>query len=104
MDANGTMVGGDSKLNLNFELLAPFPGVGNDRTLRMYAFLDAGMVGGPDNGLAINADANSLRSSFGVGISWISPVGPLRLAFAKPIRKFDNDRIQTMQFQIGTSF
>jgi len=39
-----------------------------------------------------------------VGISWISPVGPLRLAFAKPIKKFDNDRIQTMQFQIGTSF
>ncbi len=104
MDANGTIVGGDSKLNLNFELLAPFPGVGNDRTLRMYAFLDAGMVGGPDNGLAINADANSLRSSVGVGISWISPVGPLRLAFAKPIRKFDNDRIQNMQFQIGTSF
>ncbi|PIY26568.1 MAG: hypothetical protein COZ10_02180, partial [Comamonadaceae bacterium CG_4_10_14_3_um_filter_60_75] len=52
----------------------------------------------------INADANALRSSIGVGISWISPVGPLRLAFAKPIKKFDNDRIQTMQFQIGTSF
>ena len=32
------------------------------------------------------------------------PIGPLRLAFAKPIRKFDNDRIQNLQFQIGTSF
>jgi len=103
-DSTGTVVGGERKLNVNFELLAPFPGVGNDRTLRMYGFWDLGLVSGPDQGLAINADANSLRSSVGVGISWISPVGPLRLAFAKPIRKFENDRIQNMQFQIGTSF
>jgi outer membrane protein insertion porin family len=103
-DITGSSVGGLRKFNVNMEVLAPFPGVGNDRTLRMYAFVDAGLVSGDDAGLDINADANSLRSSFGVGISWISPVGPLRLAFAKPIRKFDNDRIQTMQFQIGTSF
>ena len=47
---------------------------------------------------------SDLRTSVGVGISWISPVGPLRLAFAKPLNKFDSDKIQTMQFQIGTSF
>jgi len=45
-----------------------------------------------------------LRSSFGVGISWISPVGPLRLAAARPITKFDGDKMQALQFQIGTSF
>jgi len=103
-DANGVAVGGTRKLNLNFEMLAPFPGVGNDRTLRMYGFWDLGLVSGDDQGLAVNLDANNLRSSVGVGISWISPVGPLRLAFAKPIRKFADDRIQNMQFQIGTSF
>ncbi|MDD2925528.1 outer membrane protein assembly factor BamA [Rhodoferax sp.] len=103
-DISGTSIGGSRKFNLNMEILAPFPGAGNDRTLRMYGFWDVGMVGGPDAGLAINADASKLRSSVGFGISWISPVGPLRLALAKPIRKFDNDRIQTMQFQIGTSF
>jgi outer membrane protein insertion porin family len=103
-DVSGTVVGGSRKLNINMEVLAPFPGAGNDRTLRMYGFFDVGMVGGPDAGLAINAEANNLRSSVGVGISWISPVGPLRLAFAKPLRKFDGDKIQTMQFQIGTSF
>ncbi len=103
-DVTGTVVGGQRKLNVNLEVLAPFPGVGNDRTLRMYGFFDAGLVSGPDGGLVINADAGSLRSSMGVGISWISPVGPLRLAFAKPLRKFDGDRIQSMQFQIGTSF
>ncbi|MDD2843600.1 MAG: outer membrane protein assembly factor BamA [Rhodoferax sp.] len=100
-DGLGTSLGGSRKVNVNMEILAPFPGAGNDRTLRMYGFWDVGMVGG-DN--AMNANANDLRSSVGVGISWISPVGPLRLAFAKPIRKFDNDRIQNLQFQIGTSF
>ncbi|MFZ2393566.1 outer membrane protein assembly factor BamA [Rhodoferax sp.] len=100
-DGLGTSLGGSRKLNINMEVLAPFPGAGNDRTLRMYGFWDIGLVGG-DN--AVNANANDLRSSVGVGISWISPVGPLRLAFAKPIRKFDNDRIQSLQFQIGTSF
>jgi outer membrane protein insertion porin family len=85
-------------------LLTPFPGAGNDRSLRLYGFLDVGSVSGPDRGLAANANANSLRSSVGVGVSWISPVGPLRLAFAKPIKKYDGDKIQTVQFQIGTNF
>ena len=100
-DSSGTVMGGNRKINLNAEILSPFPGAGNDRSLRMYAFLDVGSVSGPD---ASNENSNSLRASTGVGISWISPVGPLRLALAKPIKKFDGDKIQTMQFQIGTSF
>jgi outer membrane protein insertion porin family len=40
----------------------------------------------------------------GAGLSWLSPIGPLRLAFAHPVRKFAGDRIQKLQFQIGTSF
>jgi outer membrane protein insertion porin family len=103
-DLSGSVLGGSSKFNVNMEVLTPFPGAGNDRTLRLYGFVDAGMIGGDDGGLSINANANSLRASTGVGISWISPVGPLRLAFAKPIRQFDGDKIQSMQFQIGTSF
>ncbi|WP_394756328.1 outer membrane protein assembly factor BamA, partial [Rhodoferax sp.] len=101
VDATGTVLGGTRKLNLNAEILSPFPGAGNDRTLRMYAFMDAGSVAGTG---AVNANAASLRASVGVGVSWVSPVGPLRLAFAKPIKKFEGDKIQTMQFQIGTSF
>ena len=100
-DAGGTVLGGSSKFNANAEILTPFPGAGNDRTLRLYGFVDAGMVGGSTG---VNPNSSEIRASTGVGISWISPVGPLRLAFAKPLRKFDGDRIQNMQFQIGTSF
>ena len=93
-------LGGAKKINLNFEALAPFPGAGNDKTLRLYSFLDMGNVYGADQPIT-PAD---FRSAVGVGISWISPLGPLRLAFAKPVRSFDGDRIQSIQFQIGTSF
>ncbi|MBT3067671.1 outer membrane protein assembly factor BamA [Rhodoferax sp. U11-2br] len=103
-DVSDTHIGGNRKMNVNLELLTPFPGAGNDRSLRMYGFVDAGMVSGNNGGLAINENASALRASTGVGISWISPVGPLRLAFAKPLKKYDGDKIQSMQFQIGTSF
>jgi outer membrane protein insertion porin family len=39
-----------------------------------------------------------------VGISWISPVGPLKLSYGKALRYFDQDKIQKLQFQIGTVF
>jgi outer membrane protein insertion porin family len=93
-------LGGTKRVNANFELQAPFPGTGNDRTLRMYGFVDTGNV----YGVSESIDFNQLRASAGVGISWISPIGPLRLAFASPIRSFEGDRIQNIQFQIGTSF
>jgi outer membrane protein insertion porin family len=98
--ASDLAYGGNKKANVNFELQAPFPGAGNDRTLRVYGFVDAGNVYGPDQPL----DLNQFRASAGLGVSWISPVGPLRLAFATPIRVFDGDRIQFIQFQIGTTF
>jgi len=85
---------------LNAEVIAPFPGAGNDRTLRMFGFVDVGNVFGE----AEKIDFGQLRASAGVGVSWISPLGPLRLAIAQPVRKFPGDRIQRLQFQIGSSF
>jgi outer membrane protein insertion porin family len=99
-DVTGATIGGARKLSLNVEFLTPFPGAGNDRTLRMFGFVDAGNVFGENERIR----ANELRASAGVGISWISPIGPLRIAIAQPVRKFAGDRIQRLQFQIGTSF
>jgi outer membrane protein insertion porin family len=98
--SNLSYVGGSKSVLLNTEVIAPFPGAGNDRTLRMFGFVDVGNVS-DDIG---NDKFSDLRASAGVGISWISPVGPLRIAYAKPIRKQDQDKTQTVQFQIGTSF
>jgi outer membrane protein insertion porin family len=99
-DVTGSYIGGTKKITLNAELLAPFPGTGNDKTLRMYAFYDMGNVYAETE----DFDASRLRSSYGIGISWISPMGPLRLAYGNPITKFTGDRINHVQFQIGTAF
>ena len=100
-DSSDLSVGAPKKLTLNAELITPFPGAGNDRTLRMYGFVDAGNVF--ENSFKLSG-TEGLRASTGIGISWISPVGPLRIAYALPLRKQDGDKIERLQFQIGTSF
>ncbi|AYQ29840.1 MULTISPECIES: outer membrane protein assembly factor BamA [unclassified Polaromonas] len=99
-DASDLATGGPKKVTLNAELVAPFPGAGNDRTLRMFGFVDMGNVFGEKESYSFT----DMRVSTGVGISWISPVGPLRIAIATPLRKKPGDRIERLQFQIGTSF
>ena len=99
-DVTGASLGGPKKITLNAELIAPFPGAGNDRTLRWFTFVDAGNVYGEDE----SWDLGDMRVSAGLGLSWISPLGPLRIAIAQPVRKFAGDKIQKLQFQIGTSF
>ncbi len=99
-DVTGSSIGGAKKLTLNAEFIAPFPGTGNDRTLRWYAFADIGNVFGENDPFEVQ----ELRASAGLGLSWLSPIGPLRIAIAQPVRKKPGDRIQRFQFQIGTSF
>ena len=96
----GSYLGGSKKLVFNAELNSPFPGAGNDKTLRLYFFTDVGSAFGEHEPIA----AKELRASAGVGLSWISPMGPLRFSYGVPIRKQSTDKIQNLQFQIGTSF
>jgi outer membrane protein insertion porin family len=100
VDVTGAYIGGNRKLSLNAELYLPVPGTGNDRTLRWFTFMDAGNVWGENDRITID----TLRASAGVGLTWISPVGPLKLSYGAPINKKPQDRIQRLQFQIGTAF
>jgi outer membrane protein insertion porin family len=100
VDVTGAYIGGNRRLNINNELYVPVPGTGNDRTLRLFAYVDIGNVWGEDE----KVTASSVRASTGVGLSWVSPVGPLKLSYGTPIRKKPEDRIQRLQFQIGTAF
>lgn len=100
IDVTGAYTGGTRRLNLNSEFYVPVPGSGNDRTLRIFGWVDAGNVWAEDESI----EFSSLRAAAGLGLSWISPVGPLKVSLGVPIRKFPQDRIQRFQFQIGTAF
>jgi outer membrane protein insertion porin family len=100
VDVTGAYIGGNRKINLNGELYLPVPGTGNDRTLRWFTYVDAGNVWGEEEKLSFS----DMRASAGIGLTWVSPVGPLKLSYGTPIRKKPEDRIQRLQFQIGTAF
>ena len=95
-------IGGQARVLMNAELQMPFPGTGVDRSLRWFTFFDAGQVFNPQDGDRISFQ--DLRYSAGLGISWISPVGPLKLSLARPMNPASFDRTQAFQFQLGTGF
>ncbi len=99
-DVTGFSIGGPKKIGLTTEISSPFPGAGNDKTLRLFGFVDAGNIFAENETISLS----QFRASVGLGISWLSPLGPLRFAIANPVRKFSGDKIQKFQFQIGTSF
>jgi outer membrane protein insertion porin family len=96
-DINGEPIGGSRKLVGNIELLFPFPGLRNDRSIRISTFVDAGTIGETYN-------FGDLRSSAGVSVLWISPFGPLKISYAKPFRTQADDRTERFQFNFGSQF
>jgi outer membrane protein insertion porin family len=89
--------GGQSKIVSNVEYTVPVPGSGIDKTLRVFGFVDGGNV--------FNENINLvLRYSYGLGLSWISPLGPLKFSYGIPIKSLPTDNIQRLQFQVGTAF
>ncbi|AWW50689.1 outer membrane protein assembly factor BamA [Polynucleobacter paneuropaeus] len=89
--------GGQSKIVTNVEYTVPVPGSGTEKTLRMFTFVDGGNAFGQNINLV-------LRYSYGLGISWISPLGPLKFSYGIPIKSQPTDNIQRLQFQVGTAF
>ena len=96
-DSNGDSLGGSHLLLANFEFLFPFPGLGKDRSVRLGFFVDAGLVGE-------TYDFAEMRYSTGLAFSWYSPVGPLKLSYGKALNPQPDDRLESIQFTLGTTF
>ena len=99
-------VGGDRSLVGNAEMLFPFPGTGNDKSVRLSTFVDAGMVSGPNDYLGRYGSLTlaDLRYSFGTAVTWYSPMGPIKISLAKAINASADDKTQMFQFQLGNVF
>ena len=98
-DINNNSLGGTRRIVGNAELLFPMPGMSKDRSVRLSAFVDAGAV----FGLGMTG-ADSLRYSTGVAVTWVSPVGPLKISVAAPLNQQPSDRLQMFQFTLGSLF
>jgi outer membrane protein insertion porin family len=92
-DKDGNYIGGKYEFITGPEVSTPI-----NRKMKLWAsaFIDYGAIG--EDNLKIT------RSSAGISINWITPVGPIALVFAKPLKKEDNDDTRVFDFSIGTSF
>jgi outer membrane protein insertion porin family len=91
-------IGGNRRVIGNAELLWGLPGM--EKSFRMGWFFDAGQVYGND----VAQSSSGLRYSTGISASWISPIGPLKFSFGRPLNKQESDKAEAFQFQMGTTF
>jgi outer membrane protein insertion porin family len=110
--ANKDALGGKTYWAATAEVRFPLPFVPEDIGLSGALFADAGSLFGATEGakkaLAANpadlADDSSVRSSVGASLMWNSPVGPLRMDFAKVLSKQSYDEEQFFRFGASTKF
>ena len=95
-------IGGNYATALNFSSTIPQL-LENSQNIDVLFFLDAANVWGVDYDNSIN-DNSKIRSSFGIGIDWLTPIGPINFTFAEPITKANTDITETFRFNLGTTF
>ncbi len=105
-DIYNDALGGNQRVVGNAELFFPLPGLKDDQSLRMSAFVDAGATFGSNDYLDryANFAFEDLRYAAGLAVLWVSPLGPLKFSLAQPIVKKDGDRTEIFQFTLGNVF
>ena len=93
-------IGGNFVSSINATTTIPF--LENIQSVDVVMFADAANIWGVDYDSSL--DKNGIRSSFGIGLDWLTPVGPLTFSLAQPITKESTDIEETFRFNIGTSF
>ena len=99
---NSDYIGGNyvSTLNLSTNLPTILSTVEN---IDFTYFIDVANVWGVDYDSSID-DASSLRSSTGIGLDLLTPIGPLSFSLTHPISKKSSDKTETFRFNLGTQF
>lgn len=100
--------GGNVLVEGSAELLFPLPFIKDRSKLRSAFFIDAGNVFNTNCSAAqincFDVDADEIRYSFGVGVTWITGFGPMTFSLAKPLNAGDDDDEEAFQFTLGRGF
>ena len=96
------MLGGNYAAALNFETNLPNL-LSESSNTDVSLFLDFGNVLAVDYDSSID-DSNKIRSSTGVKLSWMSPIGPMTFILSQNLSKADTDETESFNFQLETTF
>lgn len=92
-------VGASKRVVGNIELMFPVPFLREDRAFRLSLFLDGGTTFNKFHELN-----NFMRYSAGFALTWVSPMGPLKVSIAEPLNDVPADNLQRFQFMFGQQF
>ena len=104
--------GGNILVQGGAELLFPLPFVKDQRSLRTVLFWDVGNVFDTNcssaqksrNDASCDLDPSNMASAVGVGLTWLTALGPLSFSLGMPIKEPDNADTQVFQFSLGQTF
>ena len=101
-------VGGTYSLEGGFDLIFPIPFLEDTRSVRSSVFLDYGNVFSEEcKSYETNCsefDLSELRYSLGLGVTWITALGPMSFAISSVFGDDELDETETFQFEIGNQF
>ena len=101
VDAND-YVGGNYGAAINFDTTLPMF-FSNVQNVDLRYFFDTANLWGVDYSSAVD-QSNTIRASTGIVVDWFTPIGPLNFSLAQDISKADDDKTETFQFNLGTTF
>ncbi|MDQ6990034.1 MAG: outer membrane protein assembly factor BamA [Mariprofundaceae bacterium] len=97
------ILGGEHRVTTSLEVLFPLPYMGT-AGFRGAFFVDTGTVWGESGQVNEVFDAAKIRASYGFGIEWISPIGPIAMVWATAVNAQEGDQINSFEFALGQGF
>jgi outer membrane protein insertion porin family len=99
----GDALGGNLLYTGSAEMRFP---LGLPEELRIFGrvFVDAGTLTDADDSGPQVEDSGELRAAAGLGLSWLSPLGPISVDWAQPFLKNKEDETENFRINFGTRF
>ena len=104
-DPDPDPIGGNLLTEASLELIFPTPFAPDSRSVRTFLFVDAGNVFETErDDIFADFEPQDIRTSAGIGLSWLTAIGPLSFNLAKALNDQPGDDTEVFQFSLGQTF